>query len=157
MTVKPCPHFVFVRSPYNYDHMKASIQSGLVCESLSLTQQQFKDDADINTILKRFNVTGVLMAPSRQPQFGDFTGPNDYKEALDLIHEADRSFYELPAALRDRFKNDPVEFLDFISDDNNRSEAIELGLIPPPAAPTGAVPTPSEEVSLPPSTGGQTT
>ena len=60
---------------------------------------------------------------------------------------ADDAFMALPAAVRERFNNDPAELVDFVSDVNNRSEAIDLGLIPPPAKPDGVITSP--EVAQP--------
>ena len=40
----------FLRTPYNYDTVAASNESGLGCEDPTLTQQQFAEESDINTI-----------------------------------------------------------------------------------------------------------
>lgn len=139
---------VFLRTPYNYDVDAVSDLTGLECKDPSLTQQHMKDDCDINTIVERFGVTGQLpVAPSYAPTYGDFTGIVDYRQALDRVIEADRAFMNLPAKIRERFDNDPALFVDFVSDVNNRSEAIDLGLIPPPAKPDGVIPSP--EVAKP--------
>ena len=45
---------------------------------------------------------------------------------------------ELPAKVRARFDNDPQMFLEFVASEDNRQEAVELGLIklaPPVAEP----------------------
>ena len=51
---------IFLRTPYNYDLDAASNESGLACEEPSLAQQHYKDECDINTILQKFNITGLL-------------------------------------------------------------------------------------------------
>ena len=51
----------FLRSLYNYDRDAASSESGLACDDPTLAQQQFRDEADINTILERFGRTGLLI------------------------------------------------------------------------------------------------
>lgn len=53
--------------------------------SPSLTQQQFKEEADINNIIASYNTTGLLTNPlvqsARQPMFGDFSNlPQDYMQ-----------------------------------------------------------------------------
>jgi len=134
---------VFLRTPYNYDVDAVSDLTGLECKDPSLAQQHMKEETDINYIVERFGVTGQLPeAPVRVPTYGDFTGTNDYRTALDIVLAADDAFMQLPANVRERFHNDPAELVDFVSDLNNRSEAIELGLVPPPAKPDGVIPSP---------------
>lgn len=120
---------VFVRTPYNYDMAKASDESGLACRDKSLAQQQFKEESDINTIARRFGLTGEL--PSNVPMVlqGDFTNVMDFRGAMDLIVQAREAFDAQPAAVRARFDNDPQKFLDFTSDVKNLDEAIKFGLI----------------------------
>lgn len=95
----------------------------------SATKQSFKDECDINRIMARYQVTGVLpeqLMPG-QPQFVDVTGV-DYLTGMQKIAEAKSLFQALPATVRLRFKNDPGEFLDFAQDPNNQDELVELGL-----------------------------
>lgn len=126
---------IFFRTPYNYDTNKVSDETGLSCPEPTLAQQSFKDDADINVILERFNVTGELPSSPREPQYGDFLdSPVDYKQAMDVVMSAQSAFNALPARLRARFDNDAVKFVDFVSDDKNRNEALDLGLIESAAA-----------------------
>ena len=120
---------MFIRNPYNYDTNLASEESALYCEDGSRTKQAFKEECDINTILKRFNVTGQLPVSPLQPQYGDFSGVFDYQTALNAVIEAQESFNALPATLRNRFANDPAAFVDFCSDESNREEMVRLGLV----------------------------
>lgn len=104
------------------------------CDGESPVQQHFKDDCDINQVLKRFRQTGVLQTVAgqkslQQPQFGDFTNVKDYQTALNALQSAQEGFNSLPVRLRQRFNYDPQELLSFISDDANREEAERLGLI----------------------------
>ena len=118
-----------VRNPFNYDRDQVSRDTSLICSDSSLAQQQFRDDCDINTILRRFNVTGQLPVGSVQPQYGDFSGIFDYRTALDAVRAAQESFDALPAKVRSRFANDPAAFVDFCSDESNREEMKALGLL----------------------------
>jgi len=123
---------VFLRTPYNYDVDEASNESGLRCEDVSRTQQHFKDECDINTILTKFNVTGLLPENPLPPRYGDFSGIGDYHGALRAVRRAEDEFNALPAGLRARFDNDPALLIDFLALEANRAEAIDLGLIPKP-------------------------
>ena len=130
----------FQRTPYNYDRDAASNESGLHCEDATLTQQHFKDETDINNILRQFNITGLLPEQPLSPRYGDFTGIGDYHSALNAVIAADDQFMALPAILRARFENDPAQLIDFLSDENNRSEAEKLGLLEVPKAESTVTP-----------------
>ena len=119
----------FLRTPYNYDTDAASNESGLHCEDASLAQQHFKDECDINNILRQFNITGLLPEATLSPQYGDFTGIGDYHSALNQVIAAEDEFMSLPATLRARFANDPAQLIEFLNNPENYNEAIELGLV----------------------------
>lgn len=101
----------------------------LKCEGPGRTKQAMKDECDINLILARFQKTGVLdFVETRQAQFGDVTGL-DFQTAMNTVTEAQAMFDDLPAKVRARFDNDPVQLLDFLNDPANDEEAIKLGLL----------------------------
>jgi len=127
-------HEVFLRSAYNYDVDAASNESGLACEEPSLAQQHFKEECDINTILQRFSITGILPEAPLSPRYGDFSGISDYHTALNRVIAAQDEFESLPAQIRARFQNDPAQLIEFLSNENNRAEAEELGLVEKAAA-----------------------
>jgi len=119
----------FVRNPYNYDMALVSQETGLACKDPSLAQQHMKDECDINIIVERFGVTGQLPVRAIEPSYGDFSGVSDYHTALNKIRTAEAEFMALPAKLRAKFDNDPNALLNFLENEQNRDEAIELGLI----------------------------
>lgn len=119
---------MFFRTPYNYDTDEVSRETSLVCEDESLAVQSERDDCDINTIVRRFGLTGSLPVGVRRPEYGDFVGVSDYREALEALEAADASFYAMPAEVRARFENDPARFVDFCSDVSNVDEMIKMGL-----------------------------
>jgi len=127
-------HEIFLRTPYNYDTDAASNESGLACEEPSLAQQHFKEECDINTILQKFNITGLLPQSTLSPRYGDFSGIGDYHTALNRVIAAQDEFEALPAQIRARFNNDPSELIEFLQDESNRPEAEELGLVEKAAA-----------------------
>lgn len=119
----------FLRTPYNYDVDKVSDETGLSCPELTLAQQNFKDECDINHIVRQFGLTGELPGKPMSPQYGDFTGVLDYHSAVNAVLAAQDDFMELPAQLRSRFNNDPAQLIDFLNNDENREEATKLGLV----------------------------
>ena len=118
-----------VKNPITYDRDKNSDLAKFVFTSPSRTKQSFRDECDINYILRQFNVTGQLPAGSVQPQYGDFSGITDYQSALNAVMAAQDSFLALPAKVRARFDNDPAFFVEFASDEANRDEMKALGLL----------------------------
>lgn len=97
----------------------------------SRTKQSFKEECDVNNIMRKFTRTGVLDFTNRnQARYGDCTGL-DFQGAMDVVSRARSMFEELPATLRARFDNDPGEFLEFVGNAKNRDEARELGLLKP--------------------------
>lgn len=112
--------------------------AALECKDISLTQQHMKDECDINNIVRKFGVTGLLPQAVRLPTFGDFTGVGDYQSALNAVMAAEKSFEAIPADLRKRFDNDPQKFVEFCSNPDNIDELRDLGLAPKlPRQPSG--------------------
>lgn len=136
---------VFLRTPYNYDTNQVSDETGLKCEDPSLTQQQFKEEADINTIVDRFMKSGVMPTPVNMPQYVDYEGVFDFQSAMNVVRQADENFMRLDAKVRARFNNSPQEFLEFFADPANAEEAVRLGLAIPQQAATGSQSEPAAE------------
>lgn len=133
--IRACP---FV-TPYTHSQMGARPTLSCTPDS-SETQQEFRDECNINIILKRFGATGRLPNLKTNGQFGDFTHVDDYMSALNQVMHAQDSFAELPALLRERFNHDPGQLLAFLGDPKNIDEAIKLGLVNKPQAPSSAPP-----------------
>jgi len=95
------------------------------------TKQEFKDECDINILMSRYQSTGQLpIINERAPQYLDVTGI-DYQTLMEFVAGANTLFNELPSRIRERFSNDPAQFLDFCSNENNRPEMAEMGLLRP--------------------------
>jgi phage internal scaffolding protein len=119
----------FFRTGYNYDRDVASVESGLVCEDESLAIQSAAEEADINTIVRRFGLTGQLPDQVAMPRTGDFTNVPDFHTAMNLIRTTEEEFLRVPAEVRARFQNDPQQFMEFLEDEGNRDEARKMGLL----------------------------
>lgn len=99
------------------------------------TKQAFRDDCDINNIMRRYEKTGVLPDIIKtNPQYGDFSEASDYQTALNTVMKAQEQFSALPSKVRERFANDPENFLAFVSDASNKEEMAKMGLLAPAAA-----------------------
>lgn len=109
----------------------------LICEDPSLAIQSQKDEADINTIVRNFGVTARMPFTGRLPQYGDFSGVDDYRSAIEAVRAAEAAFGQVPSEIRARFDNDPAAFADFCADRSNLMQLQEWGLAPKPPAEPG--------------------
>lgn len=95
----------------------------------SLTQQHFAPEADVRNIIKQYDKTGLIANVQKGvARYGDYSEVNEYREALDLVNEANATFAELPAELREMFQNNAGTFLEFATNPQNNDKMIELGL-----------------------------
>lgn len=125
---------------FNSRYSVTGEKPGIKFDQPSQTIQAFKDDADINCIIARFESTGVLVDPtvpvSRVPQFGDFSDMPSYQEAQNVIVAATNAFDALPSKIRERFGNDPAAYFQFVQSLEKGSddyvEAINLGIVNKP-------------------------
>lgn len=99
----------------------------------SVVQQQFADEVDVNTIVRRFGLAEPPVVA--QGVYGDFTGITDYESAVAAVETAQANFMRLPAAARDKFGNDPARFLDYAMRVGEDELIAFCGLVPAPAAP----------------------
>lgn len=121
---------IMIRTPYNYDTDRVSLETGTECLDESKTRQEHKDEVDINQIVERFGITGEMPQSVNMPTTADFTNAvTDYQTAMNMVVEARESFMTLPANARARFRNDPQEFMEFMQDPDKLDEAVKLGLV----------------------------
>lgn len=110
-----------------YDHAAWSDATGIDTGAETLVQQQFAAEVDINTIVRRFGITGALPFGSAAPGvYGDFTEITDYESALARVRKVEDGFMKLPPDVRERFGNDPgslIRFANTLTEDSFRSEA----------------------------------
>lgn len=126
---------------FNMNQNEISDATGLACDDESLAIQSAEEESNINTIVRRFGLTGELPNNLRMPQSGDFTGLPDFHAAMNLVRQAQEEFVRVPAEIRARFSNDPAKFMAFFEDEANFDEAVKLGLAKPrPVVPPSGTP-----------------
>lgn len=98
-----------------------------------MTRQEFAAECDINSIMARYEKTGMLpVNQMSQPQYLDLTmTPDTLMDAMNLMIDAENAFMTLPAMVRKEFDNDPMRFVEFASDPNNVKRLREWGLAEP--------------------------
>lgn len=96
-----------------------------------LTKQAFRDECNVNTIMAKYQKTGLLPhVDVHKGRYGDFTNVQDYQSSLNQVMAAQDMFNSLPSSIRVRFSNDPAEFLRFVDNPSNLDEMRSLGLLP---------------------------
>lgn len=116
------------RRAYQYDRRGCSQQAAVRIDSRDRTQQQFRDEADINVLVRRFGVTGHLPVRQGVPEYGDFSAVVDYHSAMNAIRNADAEFMSLPAHIRQMFGNDPGELVNAVLDPDRYDDLVDAGL-----------------------------
>lgn len=95
----------------------------------SKTQQQFKEESDVNNIIKKYQQTGQVTHLARNPGiYADVSGITDYQESMEKVTRAREAFDALPARIRDRFQNNPQAMLEHLQNPEKLEENIKLGL-----------------------------
>lgn len=126
-------------STWSYDTNEAGDESGLDCQDPSLTVQSFKEEVDLNTLLKRFGIGYELPENHRMPNYGDFDTITSFHDAMNAVTAATTEFQKLPAHIRAEFDNSPAKFHDAALYEENRARFEALGLSiakkPPQEAP----------------------
>lgn len=119
-----------------------------------ITKQEFKDECDIHNILSQYKQTGIITHITKnRASYEDLPDNIDYQDALNLVLQADESFQTLPASVRDKYHNNPQEFLAAMYDPTKEDELRELGVLPPKPLPSPTTSTPP--TSPPPPAGGE--
>lgn len=116
-----------------FDYFNRPESPSLKFDDVSMTQQQFKEDCDINHICETYGDVDCLMSfgsmSGVQPTFGDFTKVADFQEMQDNMVNIKATFESLPARIRAEFLNDVGNFVEFCSNADNISTMVEMGII----------------------------
>lgn len=109
--------------------------NGVACDPVEgKTKQEFKDECDINVLMRRYLSSGNFPVGLPLGRYGDFSNVGDFQDAQQVIKTATEQFAGLPSKIRDRFKNNPAEFLAWVGKVENLDEAHSLGLLSEEAA-----------------------
>lgn len=117
-----------IRQPGMYDPIKAADDCCIPDFGPTKTQQSQAEDADINTIVRRFGLTGKLPDDIRTPTYADYDQVDDFHTAMNAVTAAHSQFMRMPAEIRGRFDNDPQKFVEFCEDPANLEILRTMGL-----------------------------
>lgn len=132
----------YFKTPFNHDTDAESCRTALTCLDPSKAQQHQAEEADINTIVRRFGVTGTLPQIPMPPTLDEFGEIFDFQSAMNTLTAAKVSFGMLPAEVRATFQNNPhafVAYVDAATEAGDLEQLRKWGLAVP------AAPTPSPE------------
>lgn len=95
----------------------------------SRAKQSFKEECDINRIVRKYQKDGVISHLNRfGGEYKDVTGAVDFHTANNIVLKAQETFMSLPSSVRQQFDNDPGAFMDFVHDPANEDKMVEMGL-----------------------------
>ena len=126
------------RTPYE---LQPSV--GLSFNLPSKTQQQFKDECDLEQLLKRHNIydlIGLANSGGREPLYADVSEVPDFAESQNHLRRATEYFEGLPSDIRSKFNNSLSEFLTVLNSGNAVKELQELGILKKEAEPVKTEP-----------------
>lgn len=101
-------------------------RSKIKCDD-GITEQHHSDQCDVNTILATYMKTGILPPIDPNAQYGDLSD-FDYQSMQNQIANANSLFEQLPENVKHKFGNEPYRFLNFVQDEKNYDELVEMGL-----------------------------
>lgn len=121
-----------VRNRFDRLHVPAQLAEA---PEKALTQQQFKDECDINRIVKNAQ-RGIppKYINRATPHYGDVSRFPDITEAYNIVQKAEESFMELPAQLRLELGNNPANFDKITPEQLKRFRLLKEEPTPSPAA-----------------------
>lgn len=129
MAYKTKTGFARPHARVSFDGLLFNSQTGEFEKPKTRTKQSFKDECDINNILKQYSATGIVRhIRQEQPRYADLPDDVDFQTAMNTVIQAESAFASLPSKVRNRFHNDPAEFLAFMADPKNLEEMYSLGL-----------------------------
>ncbi|AZL82866.1 internal scaffolding protein [Apis mellifera associated microvirus 23] len=132
-----------------YKRANGKIGVRIINDKPTMTQQQFKDEVNVNNIMKRYQRTReITHLNNRRGVYADISNAQGYFESLNVIRKANEAFDQLPSPIRARFSNDPAALLEFIHNPDNYDEAVKLGIFDPKQGPLCDVSSPAPKKTV---------
>lgn len=101
---------------YEKDGRKKVIIKGV--ENRYSQAQLFKEQTDVNNIIKRYTEGDIGALEKVKTFYGDFTEtPKSLMETLNLVNNAREAFAKLPLEIREAYNHDPDQFIRDIGSD----------------------------------------
>lgn len=133
-----------------YSGLLQNHMTGELYEPPRRVKQSHVAECDINNILKQYSQTGQIAhinSRAKQGSYMDLPDESDFQTSMQIVKQGEAAFATLPSKVRDRFNNDPGQFLQFMADAGNVEEAIKLGLVTKRTLSGTPLPDPPEKVT----------
>lgn len=110
------------------------------------TMQEYRDENNPNTIIRRYNSSGQITGRFRDKNAGAFIDCpatlKMFQDARDLYMSIEQTFSDLPVNVRAHFQHSPELLLQAMENPSRRDELEKLGVLTskPPAEPVGTEP-----------------
>lgn len=109
---------------------KRANRKKLACKDVSLTDQSFAKQANINNIVAKYQKTGILgNGEVGYLKYGDVSQTPSLEAAFEAVFRATEAFNCLPATIRKLLDNDPSQLEIWLSDEKNHKIAEDHGLL----------------------------
>lgn len=120
-----------------YTRFNRPLVSGLTCLKPSMTSQEFKDECNVNNILKRYaaqaQVMGVplseLLPKLGTAPYGDFTNLDSFMEMKNKVARATQVFESLPSDIRAKYGNTVEGFIGALNNPDEYKFLSERGVL----------------------------
>jgi len=120
-----------------YTRFNRPLVSGLTCLKPSMTSQEFKDECNVNNILKRYaaqaQVMGVplseLLPKLGTAPYGDFTNLDNFMEMKNKVARATQVFEALPSDIRAKYGNTVEGFIGALNNPDEFKFLSERGVL----------------------------
>ncbi len=104
------------------------VEDSRITSGKGRAKQSMKDECDVNLIVAQFTKTGFMShVATGLPSFVDVSELTDYRSAIEHVRSVEEWFSGLPAEVRARFRNDAVEFMEYLDGGATEDEFEELG------------------------------
>lgn len=125
---------LFFKTPHNHNTLEAARHCATYSTGIGKCQAHQAAETEINGIMKRFGVTGVLPGSRTPPVYMDVPEDLDMQKAIHLVRAGEEEFMRQPAIVRAYFKNDMANYtatVNHMRKTGDKAGLQSLGLIPP--------------------------
>ncbi len=97
-------------------------------KSEDMCEQSHKKACDVNSIMARFQKSGIIDHHAKHGLHYGEVPAIDYREAMEIVATSNSMFAELPSKARQYFDNDPAKFLEYTENPENHTKLTELDI-----------------------------
>lgn len=113
-----------IKKAYKRDRIQTSIS-----DRTTKAVQSEKHNCCINHIVSKAFQTGQLPTLMNRKHIEQLPDVLDYQDAMNKIVYAQQQFLQLPSTTRNEFDNDPVKFLECLSDPEKNLEKLQKAAV----------------------------